>query len=116
MFSIVDHAIRPEFPEYSEQKMIVAGIPDINLELPTAEGLPEGGPAVQIGDRDKGLPVQFRRCPPAEIIVHHRHFMAPPGKIHGRGPAQVTVASQDQDAHAGILVSVLTTARSSGNR
>jgi hypothetical protein len=65
--------------------------------------LPDAYPILKGADRDEGLGVELELPMAFGEVVKDRHIVPPSGKIHGGRPAQITVAPQDQDSHAGLL-------------
>jgi hypothetical protein len=91
----VDHRLWLEALKDREQEGIIADIADVDRNIAAGGGLPQGGPLMQVGNEEQGLPVQFGSGPVPEIAIHHGHFKALPVKAHGRGPTQVDVTAQD---------------------
>jgi hypothetical protein len=95
LFSIMNHCFRVKLPKDPGQKLIVTDIADKDLNPISPQRLPKLGSLVQIGRGYQGFTVQFCARPPPEIIVHYGDFMALMGQMHGGGPAQISISSQD---------------------
>lgn len=114
LLGVMNHALGLKLLEYLQEKGIIADVADMDANPAAAEALPEGGALVQVGNGDKGFAVEFGAGQAPEVIIHQSHIVAPSGEIHGSGPTQVTVAPQNQDTHAAILMPATEGERSSG--
>ena len=74
------------------------------IEPATGQHFPSGHPVLQRTDRDQALDSEFDVVLPADEVVGYADMKSRGRQMQGRGPAQVTVATENQNAHAGLLL------------
>ena len=93
LLGVMHHGFGGEVPENRAEEGVVADVAGVHIDAAAADGLPQCGPLMQVGDREEGLAVELGAGPAPKIIVHHGHLEALPGQAHGRGPTQITVTA-----------------------
>ena len=61
--------------------------------------LKDARPLLQGRRREQRPGIRFHRHGAPQVVVDDRHIMAEAGKHHGRGPAEIAIASQNEDTH-----------------
>ena len=99
LFGIVDDSVGRKGLKKAFDKGPVGEIADKREDFTTADIMPGGNTPCQIGNFAERRHVLFAAQGPPQVVVGHRDFMTAGGEMHGRGPSEIAVATQDQYAH-----------------
>ena len=92
--------VRVEVPHHLVHEGGVAEIADVLVQPEAAQLLPARHADIQGMNGDQAVHPEFHVVLAPDEVVRHPHVMSGCREMQGRGPTEVAVTTEDQDAHA----------------
>jgi hypothetical protein len=107
LLAVVDDRVGSNVPDHGFDEGVVGQVPDGQLDVQPADLAPGADPLMQCRDREERTDAELQLPLPLGEVVDHSDAMPRLREGHGRRPAEVTVAAQDEDPLGQFTVSKL---------
>jgi hypothetical protein len=99
-------------PHQSVAKVRRTDVPDLADDAPPGLRLPSSDPLVETGDRDQRVRPEFLVNLPSCEVVDGYHLVTPGREMKSRGPAKVSIRTENDNSHAMTILNPVLTAAS----